>query len=141
MALVSITEAARLAGKSRRTIQRHIATGKLSLSHNDMTGKSIETSELIRCYGDIKHKDVTPDCVATQVTMSRDVTIKIDKSDAEIELLKKEVELLKQRLQDKDAHIDSLKQAILLIESKRPVTTESVAQRQLVRKSWQFWKK
>ena len=40
-----ITDAARLIGKSRRTIQRHIATGKLSVSHTDATAKSIETSE------------------------------------------------------------------------------------------------
>jgi len=140
MALVSITDAARLTGKSRRTIQRHIATGKLSVSHTDATEKSIETSELIRCYGEIKKFNVTPEKDMKQVTMSHDVTLFIDKNESEIELLKQQVALLQQRLQDKDEHIDSLKQAMLLIESKLPATPEPVTQ-PLVKKSWQFWKK
>ena len=140
MALVSITDAARLTGKSRRTIQRHIATGKLSVSHTDATGKSIETSELIRCYGEITKIDVTPEKDTKQVTMSHDVTLLIDKNESEIKLLKQQVALLQQRLQDKDEHIDSLKQAMLLIESKLPATQEPVKQ-PVVKKSWQFWKK
>ena len=140
MALVSITDAARLTGKSRRTIQRHIATGKLSVSHTDATEKSIETSELIRCYGEIKKINVTPEKDLKQVTMSHDVTLLIDKTESEIKLLKQQVALLQQRLQDKDEHIDSLKQAMLLIESKLPATQEPVKQ-PVVKKSWQFWKK
>ncbi|EHP6399525.1 DNA-binding protein [Yersinia enterocolitica] len=140
MALVSITDAARLTGKSRRTIQRHIATGKLSVSHTDATEKSIETSELIRCYGEIKKINVTPEKDLKQVTMSHDVTLLIDKNESEIKLLKQQVALLQQRLQDKDEHIDSLKQAMLLIESKLPATQEPVKQ-PVVKKSWQFWKK
>ena len=140
MALVSITDAARLTGKSRRTIQRHIATGKLSVSHTDATGKSIETSELIRCYGEITKIDVTPEKDTKQVTMSHDVTLLTDKNESEIKLLKQQVALLQQRLQDKDEHIDSLKQAMLLIESKLPATQEPVKQ-PVVKKSWQFWKK
>ncbi|WP_369791040.1 DNA-binding protein [Rouxiella sp. WC2420] len=140
MALVSITEAARLTGKSRRTIQRHIATGRLSKSHGDATEKSIETSELIRCYGEIKQNIDTLSYDTRLVTMSHAGTLKIDKIEAEIELLKQKVDLLKQRLQDKDAHIDSLKQAMLLIESKLPATPEPVAQ-PMMKKLWQFWKK
>jgi len=140
MALVSITDAARLTGKSRRTIQRHIATGKLSVSHTDATGKSIETSELIRCYGDIKKVNVIPEKDPKQVTMSHSDTLLIDKNESEIELLKQQVALLQQRLQDKDEHISSLKQAMLLIESKLPATPEPATQ-PVVKKSWQFWKK
>lgn len=44
MALVSISEAAQLVGKSRRTIQRDIAAGKLSKCDN---GKKLDTSELL----------------------------------------------------------------------------------------------
>lgn len=140
MALVSITDAARLTGKSRRTIQRHIATGKLSVSHSDATGKLIETSELIRCYGEIKQSNVTPEKDMSQMTMSHDVTLPIDKNESEIELLKQQVALLQQRLQDKDEHISSLKQAMLLIESKLPATPDP-ARQPAVKKSWQFWKK
>ena len=50
MAIVSVSEAARLVGKSRRTIQRDIAAGKLSKCDN---GKKLDTSELIRVYGSL----------------------------------------------------------------------------------------
>ncbi len=140
MAQVSVTEAARLTGKSRRTIQRHIATGKLSVSQRDATGKSIETSELIRVFGEIKHTHPIPKNDNIGVTMSQHVAMQSDKKEVENELLKQEVALLKQRLEDKDAHIDSLKQAMLLIESKQPTTPEPVLQ-PAVKKSWQFWKR
>lgn len=72
--------------------------------------------------------------------MSHHVTDSDDKKKLENELLKKEIEFLKQRLEDKDAHIDSLKNAMLLIESKLPVTPEPVAPMP-AKKSWAFWKK
>ncbi|EED3335423.1 hypothetical protein GT12_005105 [Salmonella enterica subsp. enterica] len=140
MAQVSISEAARLTGKSRRTIQRYVATGRLSASHNDATGKSIETSELIRVFGEIKHSNVAPVTDTTDVTMSHPVINNNDNPKLENELLKKEIEFLKQRLEDKDAHIDSLKNAMLLIESKLPPTPEPQPAPP-AKKSWQFWKK
>jgi len=133
MAQVSISEAARLTGKSRRTIQRYVATGKLSLSHNGTTEKVIDISELIRVFGEINKEEVTPNDTPKIVSMSHRVTHDNDSSELENELLKKEIEFLKQRLEDKDAHIDSLKNAMLLIESKLPSTP--------AKKSWQFWKK
>lgn len=140
MAQVSISEAAKLTGKSRRTIQRYVATGKLSLSHNNTTGKNIDISELIRVFGEINKEEVTPKDTPKTVTMSHCDTPDNGNSKLENELLKKEIEFLKQRLEDKDAHIDSLKNAMLLIESKLTPTPEPVA---LVttKKPWQFWKK
>jgi len=140
MAQVSISEAARLTNKSRRTIQRYVATGKLSLSHNNTTEKSIDTSELIRVFGEINKDEVTPNDTLKTVTMSHCVTHDNDSSKLENELLKKEIEFLKQRLEDKDAHIDSLKNAMLLIESKLPTIPEP-ATPVPTKKSWQFWKK
>ena len=140
MAQVSISEAARLTKKSRRTIQRYVATGKLSLSHNDTKEKNIDISELIRVFGEINKNEVTPNDTPKTVTMSHYVTHNNDNSKLENELLKKEIEFLKQRLEDKDAHIDSLKNAMLLIESKQPTTPEPVAPAS-TKKPWQFWKK
>ena len=155
MSLVSITEAARLTGKSRRTIQRYVATGKLSMSQSDATGKSIDTSELIRVFGDSLKTDIDDD-TPSNVTMSRSVTTKNDAPDIEKELLKQELALLKERLKDKDAHIDSLQKAMLLIELKLPKDTEPASEPQpetttpalaetvapvTTKKSWQFWRK
>ncbi|MGK5721844.1 helix-turn-helix domain-containing protein [Proteus mirabilis] len=140
MAQVSISEAARLTGKSRRTIQRYVATGKLSLSHNDATGKNIDTSELIRVFGEIKKDIVTPEDTLKKVTLSHHVTHDNDSSKLENELLKKEIEFLKQRLEDKDAHIDSLKNAMLLIEPKLSATPEPQPIPE-TKKFWAFWKR
>ena len=155
MSLVSITEAARLTGKSRRTIQRYVATGKLSMSQSDATEKSIDTSELIRVFGSSLKIDTDGD-MPKNVTMSRGVTTKNDTPDIEKELLKQELALLKERLKDKDAHIDSLQKAMLLIELKLPKETEPAPEPQpeattpavtetvapvTTKKSWQFWRK
>ncbi|EHH6314811.1 TPA: DNA-binding protein [Citrobacter freundii] len=51
MASHSVTEAAKLAGVTRRTIYRHIKAGKLSASVTDGDNTVIETSELLRVYG------------------------------------------------------------------------------------------
>lgn len=152
MSLVSITEAARLTGKSRRTIQRYVATGKLSLSQGDTTEKSIDTSELIRVFGNSLKAD-TGDDTPKNVTMSHNITTKNDTTDIEKELLKQELALLKERLKDKDAHIDSLQKAMLLIELKLPkeapepqreATTPAVTETVTpvaTKKPWQFWRK
>jgi hypothetical protein len=55
MAYVSIAEAVRLTGKSRSTISRKINNGGLS-----KTSEGIDTSELIRVFGDIKGSGDVP---------------------------------------------------------------------------------
>lgn len=76
--------------------------------------------------------------------MQHDATPKTDQSVA---LLQQKIALLEQLLENKnkelqrqDEHIDSLKQAMLLIESKLPTTPEPVTPVP-AKKSWQFWKK
>lgn len=56
MATVSISEAARLARVSRKTIQRHISSGKLSATLSqgaDTSLRQVEISELMRVYGQL----------------------------------------------------------------------------------------
>jgi len=50
MALISVTEAAKLTGKSIPTIYRHIKAGKVSRTNN-----KIDTSEIIRVYGEFNN--------------------------------------------------------------------------------------
>jgi hypothetical protein len=47
--IVSIQRATELTGLSRSTINRHIASGKLT-----KTGKGIDTNDLIKCYDELK---------------------------------------------------------------------------------------
>ena len=66
MALVSKSKAAKLAGVSRTTIHRYVKNGKLSANNGE-----IETSELIRVFGDISETPATP---VQPVTSEHDVT-------------------------------------------------------------------
>ena len=47
----TITEAAKLYGKQRKTIYRHLDTGRLSAGVRGDGKRVIDLSELIRCYG------------------------------------------------------------------------------------------
>ena len=51
MARVSISEAARLTGKSRTTLHRLIKTGELSTCNGERNAKMVDTSELLRVFG------------------------------------------------------------------------------------------
>ena len=54
MAWHTITEAQKLTGKSRRTLYRDMATGRLSWEPEGENSRRLETSELIRVYGELK---------------------------------------------------------------------------------------
>lgn len=141
MALVSVTEAARLTGKNRATIHRYIKQGKLSQISDATNTKKVDTSELIRVFGSLTATHETP---SQSDSMQHDATPKSDQSVAllqqKIALLKQLIESKNKELQRQDEHIDSLKQAMLLIESKLPPTPEPQPA-PVTKKSWQFWKK
>lgn len=62
MAIVSITEAAKLAGISRTHFYRsYIKTGKISISKNEKDKPVIDTSELLRVFNtlQVKQQEVT----------------------------------------------------------------------------------
>ena len=61
--LLSITEAAHVVGKSRATLHRHIRAGKLNTTTDSAGIKCIDTSELLRVYGELQN--VTRETTAT----------------------------------------------------------------------------
>ena len=127
MAIVSISEAAKITGKARSTIQSYIKTGKLSKTTDSHTGVvGLDTSELIRCFGElittpIGH--VVDEQISQQTTpnTTSDTTGEISK----ITVLEKEIELLKRIIEEKDEHNKSLKQAMLMLEHKEKIKKES----------------
>lgn len=157
MALVSISEAARLTGKSRKTIHTYVTSGKVT-KVTDAQGKpKIDTSELIRVFGDIRVTDgkQKSQCNFPQEVTPETVTQKVTENH-QFEVLKKEIEMLRELLAEKDKRNDDLKHALLLIESKLPKTPEPAPKPQpeqttpavtetvtpvTTKKSWQFWRK
>ena len=137
MALVSISEASRLTNKSRTTVNRYISNGKLSTCTDGKGIKKIDTSELLRVFGAFKsvHHEQSDN-----VTDEQRVTSNGTGETSKTKQLEHEIEHLRQLVTAQQSHIDSLKQAMLLIESKLPTTRDPVTP-PVGKKSWQFWKK
>lgn len=112
MAIVSISEASRLTGKTRATIHRHINTGKLSKTKDDTGVVGIDISELIRVYN---IKIDTPDTSADTVKIEQHNTA-IDTD--ELNTIKTRLAVLEAENHHLRDHVDSLKQAMLLLEHK-----------------------
>jgi hypothetical protein len=87
MAIVTFKQAGLLSGKGTATIYRHVKSGKIS-----KTGKGIDTSELIRVYGELKLIDNTDN-------------YQFDKKDSDIDRLiisnyQKEIDILNNIVND-----------------------------------------
>ncbi|WP_407260902.1 hypothetical protein [Klebsiella pneumoniae] len=91
----------------------------------------VDTSELLRVFGPFEQPK--SEHHSGQVSEQRD-TASADQSEQVIRHLKQEIEHLNTLLLSKDSHIDSLKQAMLLLENHRAKLTESPAP------WWKFWK-
>jgi hypothetical protein len=116
MPIVSISEAARLSGKNRKTVQKYVADGQLSLSMDGQT-KGIEISELIRVFGPL----------TGHPTLSMDRPNGHQVAPPADHGLQAEIEGLKGVLAAKDAHIAALAgQVDELREEKRELRAQVV---------------
>ena len=142
MALVSISEAARLTGKARSTLHKYIKQGKLSTTTDQNTGnKSIETSELIRVFGKISNSPTTDSDGVTNVSKLQQETPNTTQSlQIKLQLLEQENAHLKAEKELLSKNLDDIRQAMLLIESKLTPTPDPIAPVP-TKKFWQFWKK
>ncbi len=73
MAKVNLTKAAKMVGKNRTTIWRHIRAGVLSSEKGADGLPTVDTSELIRAYGNIT-LDATPKSKTMQHEATRDIS-------------------------------------------------------------------
>lgn len=133
MAKVSISEAARLTGKSRTTLHRLIKAGELSTCSGVRNAKMVDISELIRVFGDISKP--VQEQPFEQVDEQR-VTVPPAPSEQMVSSLKQEVEHLRTLVSAQESHIDSLKQSLQLLEHKKDMQQPLPPPA----KWWQFWK-
>lgn len=112
MTIVSISEASRLTGKTRATIHRHINTGKLSKTKDDTGSTGIDISELMRVYN-IKI-DTHDSCINTVKIEQHNTVVDTD----ELHTLKTRLAVLEAENHHLKDHVDSLKQAMLMLEHK-----------------------
>ncbi|WP_396271444.1 helix-turn-helix domain-containing protein [Klebsiella pneumoniae] len=135
MARVSISEAARLVKVSRPTIYKMINSGKLSYTSVVKHGKGIkviDTSELIRVFGSLGGviDDVKSDAESTGIN-----SVGFHDLQHRIALLEAENDGLKGAVKARDEHIDSLRQAMQLLEYNHEPSSPPHSP------WWKFWKK
>lgn len=118
MTQLSIAEASKLVSRDRKTLYRLIKEGKLSATTSDTGGRQVETSELIRVFGEMRQLGDSRDSRAT-VSMPQDATV-----NETVRIAVLEVELRHARdmlaakdaiLAAKDGQIDDLRQSIRLL--------------------------
>ncbi|CAI3960783.1 hypothetical protein [Commensalibacter communis] len=131
MSIVSITKASKLTGKSRQTLYKHLQNGQLSLSTDVNGSKGLDTSELIRVYGQLKIDKLTTvqvDTTRHELTKQINNNVNIDSqqltelekelalSKLKIEEQQKQLDLKQDTINAKQETIDSLKTALKLLE-------------------------
>ena len=91
MALLTIAQAARIAGVARSTIYSHLQSGKLSATRTPTGERRIDTSELTRVYGPSGH--------TTQSNVVSPTSLDIVLLQARIEALEAQNRLLQDEVQ------------------------------------------
>lgn len=135
MAIVSISEAARLVQKSRTTLYRYIKEGKLSTCTDSNNADGIDTSELIRVFGNIsivtneqssmnkgEHGITAVNCSNEQ----RDLDVTLIQKEFEIDNLKQKIEFLETLLKEKDLMVLEKDKRLLLLEYQQEKTNNKL---------------
>jgi hypothetical protein len=136
MALVSITEAAKLARKNRSTIYRDIDRGRLSKTVSQDGETQIDTSELLRTYGRLHGGDASDvddglsrEKVKLALLEERNRSLERALAlEAELRKVKDQVtNELRARLTDKDNVIKVLESKLLFLEYGKQVGSAPIA--------------
>jgi hypothetical protein len=93
----TISEAAKLYGKQRKQLYRHIESGKLSCRFRGDCKRVLDLSELIRCYGESSKPIPRNDTELTRSGPAGDTALWQAMLD-ELKALRQEVSELKQQL-------------------------------------------
>lgn len=117
MAWHKVRQAQKLTGKARSSLYRDMSSGRLSYRSDSDGGRSIETSELIRVYGELRQQD----------TVSRDTDGRADETQnqviseliSEIKFLRDEVSGLRLEMQEV-RRIEHKTEATETLNKKRP---------------------
>lgn len=131
MALVSVSQAARLAGISRQHLYRKfIKTGKISVGTGFKGEPLIDTSEILRVFG-VLHGDSLVDGQKLQCDTDEKHSgdsVLLAELQVRLQLAEAENRALRERIEDKEKHLDDVRQALRLLEDKSEK-----------KKRWKWW--
>ncbi|HDD0118483.1 DNA-binding protein [Escherichia coli] len=117
------------------TLHRLIKTGELSTCHGERNARMLDTSELLRVFGSLARTAAAHD---VEQVGEHGVTASQTENEQVIRSLKQEVEHLRTLVSAQGSHIDSLKQAMQLLEHKQPL---SDIPNLTASPWWKFWQK
>lgn len=123
MSQLPIATAAKRVGRDRKTLYRLVAQGKLTATTSATGQKQVDTSELIRVFGELKPASDRPDSRATVTTPQRETP----DTTAQLALLQAELRHARELLAVRESQIDDLRKTLLLLEDRR---------REKIRKFW-----
>jgi hypothetical protein len=121
MPRVTLKKACELTNKSKRTIQRYMANGRLSYKTNELGHKEIDVSELMRVFGQLSPlvtDKVRPDDTPTMSPQTNDD--RVDKLLSAVERLEKVVEKQSEQI----ASLLQLEHKPV-VEQEKPTPTDS----------------
>ena len=96
--MIGMTEAAKLTGKQRQTIHKAIKEGRVSAVRSESGEWRIDPAELFRVYAPVS-------------TMNDNQNNKVDSDLQRVDSgLQRELELLRERIREKDSIIDDLRE-------------------------------
>jgi len=129
MTQVSISEAARLAGVSRSTLNRHLKDGKISKRRNNSGQPYVDVAELQRFYGELSQaKRPVQDTVGQRGTAHNQAVMsglqhKLEAVEAALEAEKQ----LRQKVEDSEAkwQAQAERLTLLLTDQRQPAPEPS----------------
>jgi len=123
MALVSVSQAARLAGISRQHLYRkYIKPGEISVQRDDKGDPVIDTSELLRVFGRLVGDASGDHNTLQEATQEKTISDNslLTELQVKLQVLEAENRALQARLGDKDRNLQDVRQALRLLEDMRP---------------------
>ncbi|MFU9296116.1 MerR family DNA-binding transcriptional regulator [Klebsiella pneumoniae] len=122
MAVHTVTEAAKLAGVTRRTIYRYVKQGKLSSVVTDSNTTQIETSELLRAFGALSQPEGSQVSTGSQVEEPEYVT----RLMAEMSQIRDLVQGQQQLLLEDKIETQKLREQVTGLQNERDAATQEL---------------
>ncbi|EPR9027031.1 entry exclusion protein 1 [Enterobacter asburiae] len=140
MALHSVTEAAKMAGVTRRTIYRYLKSGKLSAAVTNDDTTQIETSELLRVFGSLSQPEAEEVSTESQGNEPEYVTRLLDEMSRLREIIESQQTLLLEDKQSREQQNAERQQQSELIEQLQR-ERDALSQALDAERKKGFWKK
>jgi excisionase family DNA binding protein len=128
MALVTVSEAAKLVSRDRKTLYRLIKEGKLSATVRDSGSRQVETSELLRVFGEMRQSEVSRDSRETVSMSQHETPDETVATGLRLAVLEAELRHAKELLAAKDDQIADLRQLVRLLPAPEPRSLEKAQQ-------------